>query len=321
MSGSFNKIDYSVRPAKYAERRMLRDIFRRTSAFEPAENYVYVGFGSVWFADFALFHRSLGIREMISIESSKGAEQRVRDNAPYKINLFFDRSTNVLPKLPWDRRQFIWLDYDDPLTPEMLRDIRTCALRARSGSVLAFSVRCSAAREVDQASTDETEGAPSALERFRERFASSQIPEDTYEDDLTGWPFGDLVNKMIEMEIESALIVRNGGDGNKVHCSKICTFNYQDGAMMTTYVGLIYSDDEGGMFEACNFGSLSFIEGANKPVKIDIPKLTPREFRLLEAQLPANDGEVLDLGSIPKKEASAFHQMYRYLPNFVVTES
>jgi len=321
MSGSFSKIDYSIRPAKYAERRMLRDIFRRTSAFEASEDYVYVGFGSVWFADFTLFHRSFGVREMISIESSKAAEQRVRDNAPYKIELAFDRATKVLPTLPWHKRQFIWLDYDDALTPEMLRDIRTCATNSRSGTLLAVSVRCSAAREVDQALTDDGDQPKTAMERFRESFQASQIPEGTFEDDLSGWPYASLINSMIAMEIESALAVRNSkGPEPRFNCRKVCTFNYQDGAMMTTYVALIYSEDEQELASACGFEALPFMQGED-PVMITIPKLTPREFKFLESQLPKHADQDLNLGSIPAAEAKAFHRMYRYLPTFVVAEN
>lgn len=76
MSGSFRRIDYSLRPAKHAERRMMCDVFRRLRPFGRVEDYMYVGFGSVWFSDFSLFHRALGIRDMLSIEKERSAEQR-----------------------------------------------------------------------------------------------------------------------------------------------------------------------------------------------------------------------------------------------------
>ena len=85
MSGSFKRIDYSLRPAKHAERRMLCDIFRRLRPFGRVENYVYVGFGSIWFSDFMLMHRSLGIKDMISIEHSIESRDRIEDNKPFRI--------------------------------------------------------------------------------------------------------------------------------------------------------------------------------------------------------------------------------------------
>lgn len=61
MAGSFNKIDYRLRPAKHAERVMLCDLLRRMR-FSSLESYQYVGFGSVAFVDFRMIHRALGIK-------------------------------------------------------------------------------------------------------------------------------------------------------------------------------------------------------------------------------------------------------------------
>ncbi len=66
---SYRKINYRVRPAKSIQRKMLCDALLRLSFFEPVENYRYVGFGSTTFTDFILFHKILGIKDMISIET------------------------------------------------------------------------------------------------------------------------------------------------------------------------------------------------------------------------------------------------------------
>src|ERR1700712_3390037 len=75
LAGSFKKIDYRLRPAKHAERVMLCDLFRRMR-FSPPETYQYVGFGSVAFIDFRLVHRTLGIRQMISIEETSDENEQ-----------------------------------------------------------------------------------------------------------------------------------------------------------------------------------------------------------------------------------------------------
>jgi hypothetical protein len=54
---------------------MLCEIFGRVHPFQPVDEYVYVGFGSVWFQDFILFHRHLGMRDMISIERDADARE------------------------------------------------------------------------------------------------------------------------------------------------------------------------------------------------------------------------------------------------------
>ena len=60
MTASYRLIDYSLRPAKFAERRMLSEMFSRLKVFGSLESYRYIGFGSIWFTDCVLFHRALG---------------------------------------------------------------------------------------------------------------------------------------------------------------------------------------------------------------------------------------------------------------------
>lgn len=71
MSGSFAKIDYQLRPAKTVERKMMAEVFCRLSVFAPLDQYRYVGLGSVYFADFFIFHAACGFGSMISIEHTE----------------------------------------------------------------------------------------------------------------------------------------------------------------------------------------------------------------------------------------------------------
>lgn len=314
-SASFDRIDYSVRPAKYAERRMLRDVFHRLSYFGPLEDYHYVGFGSVWFSDFILFHRSLGLKRMTSIESKEKAFDRVRDNAPYRIDLAFERASKAIPKLDWGARSFVWLDYDTQITKDCLRDIAAIVGKARSGSVIAISLRCDAADQLsDEVGVD-------SLKAFIEAFDRERVPNATTVDDLMGWPFSELSRNIVLNEIETALTARNGTIADKFSFHPVCSFNYADGVMMTTLVGVMVADTEHDKFLSCNFNSLDFVEVLGGTIRINVPKLTAREFKLLEAQLPLKEAEALVLGTIPAKEAASFEHMYRYLPNFVVAES
>ena len=187
---SYEKIDYSIRPAKHAERRMLSDIMRRLRPFQRVEDYWYVGFGSVWFADFALFHRVLGIRRMLSIEVG-GIQARIEDNKPFNIRVDYRHSNLALPEHNWQERTVAWLDYDDPLSTDILHDINTIAARACSGSLLAVTVQCSQAPEVKHAQEEETKAAAAAaggepvntvlspVERFFTNFGSNRVPKST----------------------------------------------------------------------------------------------------------------------------------------------
>ena len=320
MSGSFKRIDYSLRPAKHAERRMLCDIFRRLRPFGRVENYVYVGFGSIWFSDFMLMHRSLGIKDMISIEHSVESRDRIEDNKPFRIPVDYRKSAEALPDLDWNRKQYIWLDYDDPLAPDMLLDMRTVARRAGSGTVLAVSVQCTKA---DQAVFSErpAEGQPTSLDNFSTVFGRQRIPHGTTSEQLYGWQFGTLSRELLLQEIQSELSTRNSDpDASKIVFRSICDIEYEDGAKMTTLVGIFHTEEDQNLVDQCHFEALDFLPVVPGPVRVAVPKLTLKEFKKLESQLPLQDGEELVLGTIPIREARRFAAMYRYFPSFAVLE-
>ncbi|MDH4765860.1 hypothetical protein OMP44_23490 [Pseudomonas sp. CBMAI 2609] len=320
MSSSFRKIDYSLRPAKYAERKMLVDVLRRLTPFQAVEDYCYIGFGSVWFSDFILFHRMLGINKMISIEQAETARARFEENRPFNINIEFGNSSTVLPSLDWSERVIVWLDYDDPLEPEMLQDVRSIANRARSGSVLAVSLQCVKAPSYVDYERDMDEGKMTAIERFRQTFGRERVPDDARDDDLTGWPYGTLSRKMLINEIELALAERNLSSNTNLKFKAICEIEYRDDARMCTLVGAFVEDDENERLEACAFQRLDFMPANQRPIRIEMPKLTIRELRKIEQQLPKPAERELELGSIPASDAEKFSRMYRYLPNFAVME-
>ena len=300
---------------------MLSEIFRSLRPFQSVEEYSYVGLGSVWFSDFILFHRALGVKRMLSIEREVTAKSRIDANIPFKaVEVDYRESAKVLPELDWTNRSFVWLDYDDPLVPGMLLDAGTVAARARSGSVLAISVQCQKAKQIDE-STADPDGPP-AFSRFLNAFGKEAIPPEASEEDLLGWPFARLTEKMIRYRIEASLAVRNlGAQPDSVMTFRpICQINYEDGAKMATMVGIFAEVKDYHLIDSCGFDQLDFMPATGCVIKIEVPILTVREIRHLERQLPQNI-TALDLGAIPQKDARHFAELYRYFPNFAVLES
>lgn len=320
MSPSYRKIDYSLRPAKHAERRMLCTIFGRLGPFCRVEDYKYVGFGSLWFSDFILFHKQLGIRDMTSIERFGKANARFVKNQPFRsVAMDFREASAVLPSLDWTRQHFLWLDYDDPLAEGMLLDVATVASHAATGTVLTVSVQCVQAAEVDAASKDP--GGPGAFDRFLDQFGNERVPGGTSLGDLYGWKFGSLSRRMVSMEIEAALARRSLSSGIKFTFHEICSIEYKDDAMMTTICGIFVLEDDLEKVQSCAFDKLDFLPDGQKKLRIEMPKLTIREIRHIEQKLPLDAGEVLEIEDIPEKEIQNFVKIYRYFPNFSVLES
>src|SRR5947199_4199868 len=137
MRGSFTRVNYQLRPAKGVERRVMTDAFLRLRPFGSVESYRYVGMGSVYFADFALFHTVCGFKSLVSIEDAEDGrtQERFKFNVPLgSIELRFGHSNVELPKLLWENvRTICWLDYDGSLTRPVLTDIKLLGTRMARG--------------------------------------------------------------------------------------------------------------------------------------------------------------------------------------------
>ena len=71
---SFEKVNYLLRLRKQIERKMIIELLEKFNGIKPIKQiseYHYVGFGSVYFADFILFHKYLHINYMTSLECKK----------------------------------------------------------------------------------------------------------------------------------------------------------------------------------------------------------------------------------------------------------
>lgn len=132
---------------------------------------------------------------------------------------------------------------------------------------------------------------------------------------------------MLLQEIEAQLAIRNSSDVmTKMSFVPICEIEYEDGAKMTTVVGIFYSSSDQTKLEQCHFDALDFLafrsgHVSSAPVRISVPKLTPREFKKLESQLPLLEGQELNCGTIPPADGQKFAALYRYFPSFAVLES
>ena len=156
MPGSYLSVNYPLRPAKGVERRMFAEALRRLTPFGPLDGYRYVGFGSPFFADFTLLHRSLGFRSMVNIESVERDAPRFRFNRPFScVRLEFGNSTDVLDRIGgWRRKTVLWLDYEKRLGPTPMEDARIFATNAPSGSVVLITVNAEPLEGKDSAETD-----------------------------------------------------------------------------------------------------------------------------------------------------------------------
>ena len=166
MSSSFEKINYNVRANKSIERKMMCEALQRLSFIDYLENYRYIGFGSAYFSDFILFHRNLGISDLVSIEKEIAKKSRFEFNIPFSgINMQYGLSSTILPNLELGtKKSILWLDYDDKISDFMFSDVDTFFKDAIPGSFFILSVNV---EEEYQSFKPENEEPPQTLREYR----------------------------------------------------------------------------------------------------------------------------------------------------------
>jgi hypothetical protein len=318
MAGTYREIDYRIRPAKYTERLMLADALRRLK-FGTVESYQYVGLGSVYFTDFVLFHRALGINKMVSIEKEEHDKPRFLDNLPFSnIEMQWGLTTKTLPFIDLSLRTIAWFDYDGRLTGTVLDDVRSFVTRATTGSVLIVTVQCQPERFDDKNSRRH-------MQTLAQELGGDRVDPGLDDRALLGWNAAELFRKIIRNEIDAALEKLNGvrPDAQKMEFEQIFYFQYKDGAQMLTVGGVLFDRGQRPIFDSCAFRDLDFVrtgEKRDQPFRIEIPKLTPREMKILERQMPLLPDKDPVIGTIPEQDAKQYVRIYRYFANLAVVD-
>lgn len=319
MAGSYSKINYSLRPAKAIERRMICDSLRCLSPFGELTTYRYVGFGSTYFSDFILFHKSLHIEDMISIEKDKHAKDRFEYNKPFGcIEIKYGASYEVLPTIEWNKKSIVWLDYDSPLEKTILDDLDTLTSKLVSGSVLIVTVSA----EQDWPSKegwDIKEINKFREDKLRERLPNEKIPIEIKSIDLTGKNLGNLYKRIINNQLKQSVSNANSArsEDDKLNYKQIFDFRYADGCRMLTVGWLLFEQNYCNLAEQCKFSKNFNATQLDNPYEIKVPNLTLKEIQHLDSQMPTDDCDAVKRICIPLKDVKSYAELYKYFPSFV----
>jgi hypothetical protein len=313
---SYRKINYDLRPAKSTERRMLVDILRRLCG-NNSSDYAYIGMGSTYFTDFKLFHKELHIKRMISFEKDAGIKSRLDFNKPFKcIEVITEESTVGLSQIDsdtWAQKIIAWMDYDDPLELFMFNDISIFFSKLTAKSI--YLISCS------RILRDEN-GKPPTIESFRDRFGNL-VPIDLKSQDLTLKASAITLRKLFYNKINDVLQLRNVSlpATEQLVFRPLLFLTYKDNAEMFTFGGYLDFKDTSFTLEQYNLSSLEkFIKQDLIPYDIVVPKITYKEFDLLNSRVPEIEATLLrdkQINWIPETEKRCFLELYRYLPNFM----
>jgi hypothetical protein len=298
---------------------MMAEAFLRLRPFGAVETYRYVGLGSVYFSDFALFHAVCGFDTMISIEDAQDAviKRRFEFNLPLGgIALEFGHTNVTLPRLPWELRTVTWLDYDGPLSKEVLTDVRYLAAKVVPGSVIIVSVNANL--------EDEETGEQDRLEVFTKRLADEQPLPDwvTKAGGVKPADINRLFRDVLFQTVTDALNDRNAGrpPGQKYVAEQIFFFKYRDGAPMLTLGWVFFDEGQRGTFDNCAFSALTYTSADDNPFNIDVPLITNAEVREINRCTAQPGGRATTDLPIPNAEVTKYQKLKRYWPTIAAPE-
>lgn len=324
------RINYTLRPAKHAERKMFCETFGRLSVLDDLKNYRYIGMGSAYFSDFSLFHKTLGISKLLSIEGEDEGYQRDRIifNKPYScIDVEFGYTQHVLPRLPWEKwknKSIVWLDYIDPLMSYMLGDIDTVVFNIRPGSLILISVNIENEKNTSNPKVSDKDFR---LKKLIENVGKENIPTEAYNMNLSVEKNKIIIREIINNTILNSLKNRNGGGlpSEQGQYLQLFYVHYKDSADMLTVGGIIYDDKQADKIKRM-FNNLDFISTGEECFEIIVPKLTFREVHALDKLLPNKKTNKTGIAKVGRKKIPLsaddirnYSKIYRYFPTF--TES
>lgn len=307
---SFDIVNYSLRPSKSIQRQVVFEGMRQLQAQLDFDRMAYVGFGSIWFTDFVLAHKILGIDDMFSIEADEVGFARAVYNAPYAtVRVRHGFAKDVLPTLfvdpeLTDRPWMAWLDFDYAFDESLRDDVRSLIENAPMNSAVLITFN---GHEMKYGA------APDRPDRLRDLFGSvvpDELPKKACKDERMQETLADLALDF--MQSVAAEISRPGGF---VPAFRLI---YRDQSPMVTVGGVLPAKGAAGA------ASTVVRDGSwpGKPAKaIMAPHLTIREASALQSRLPRADklsrALVQSLGfDLADEQIEAFETYYRQYPAF-----
>ena len=309
MADSGQKINYSLRPQKCVERKIMCELLSTCETAVPIHKYRYIGFGSFYFSDFVLFHNQLNINQMISIEKSNN-KMRYEFNKPYGcIEMYYGNADVVLSSeinFSDDIKDIIWLDFDDALQKNMLSDLMTAVRKISSNSFLFTSFNTSILRSEDH-----------RLDALRNEFGA-YLP-DIKEKDIDNDSLSCIIYDTVHNALQKALYERNVSENSDLIISSCFFVKYRDAAPMLTIGYFLSSENEKDKLYHSKASELPWFNRTSTPNIIKIPCLTRAEIREINRYLPGKTASEIrtEIPYLTENDISNYINIYKYYPNFL----
>jgi hypothetical protein len=317
-SDSFKQFHYALRPAKQVERKIMIEVLLRLSkSGYNISDYTYLGFGSVYYVDFVMFHKYLFVEEMVCVEWGE-VEKRMKFNKPFKfIKLKLCALANYIPVMRRSKKYLVWLDYDRPLDLEMLKDIDGCLNRMARKSVFVITIDARPKLpkdlfDLEDMAVDSRDRV--TVETYREWFGA-YVEEVITRDTISRFQVATLFYRVVTERVRQTLARRGGG----LRFLQIFNCYYRDSAPMLTIGGIIGTDEDGQALLGSGILAHRFVRTDSVPLEISVPPLTAREKYWLDSHL--DEKLTVDKLQFELEEEllGNYRRFYKEYPSYVET--
>jgi hypothetical protein len=299
---------------------MIIDALQRlTAAGFPIADYQYTGFGAIYFVDFVMLHKLLGITKLLSLERDASLEKRVHFNRPFScVDIKMVSASSEIPSLSRDIRHFIWLDYDGVLHRDFLSDIQSALTILPSGSILLVTVDVEPPEEHDYRTVDpDFDGSeplgPKHWKRYFDYHAAGNLTPSLSERDFGKSHLADRTMDALKAAFNKSIVARQD-----LQFLPMFNFVYKDTHRMLSMGGMIAGRTEKRMLGASTIGEALYYRPRFDlpPCHISVPNLTRKERVYLDREMPGTEGWAPSEFDLPPDETQRYREIYRFLPAF-----
>lgn len=300
MSKSYEKVNYLLRLKKQIERKLIIESISKLTPIIDITKYRYIGFGSVYFADFILFHKYLNIKLMSSIDKEESDEQRFNFNKPFAFIDFkiSDSSAYINTNIKWEENLFIWFDYDMPLSLDMIADIKHVSAKAKPLDIFIITIEAEPLT-IEQA------------EKFAEMFGLYVKSSDIKKNAVEALP--KILNEIINSSIKEGLEIQPA----RIEYLQLFNITYKDTKKMYTFGGIYFQNDQDVSIKSMLSG-INFISHDENIVNINCPLLTPKEKIVLDSLIKSESvcEDVEGITGLNEEDINRYAKYYKYYPQY-----
>jgi hypothetical protein len=289
MSGA--TLSYNLRRNKYVERQLFMELLSRFSRWQDIGEYLYLGFGGVYFEEFKLLHTRFQIQKMISLEREEWMLPRQKLNVPYGcVDVCHGSSSELVIDIEKYRciaevtNLLIWLDYVTPSElPTQLSEIRSLISKLENGDILkvTFSLH------PGWLNKGLMDIHTNRLENLRSQLGSAYLAEGISSADVTNEALPQVYIGALKRKIAEGL-----AENSTLEFLPLGCYTYNDSTPMLTVTGALINRELQSAFEArLDLVKLDFTSPGWEIHQIDVPDMSLRERLEIDQKLTGETAE------------------------------